>query len=160
MSNAAVDVMSQANELSCVVIPTDQHGLLLPNVCVAEIVPWRRIAPVPGSPGWCLGKTSWRGLTIAVLNYAAFATGNDATPAARCLVVMNRARNAAGPAFYAFAASSLPYMVQLSEEDLQSDKAPLGTADVMNVKLGTEQVSIPDLEFIETEVGKLMRGNA
>ena len=49
MSEAALQMsaMDELEELSCVLIPTQPVQLLLPNVCVAEIVPWRRIKPMP-----------------------------------------------------------------------------------------------------------------
>lgn len=44
--------VSQLPELSCVLIPSGSFQLLLPNVSVAEILPWRRIKPIESSPAW------------------------------------------------------------------------------------------------------------
>lgn len=158
MAQTALNMVDQGTELSCVVIPAGKRRLLLPNVCVAEIVPWRRIKEVRDTPDWCLGITGWRGITIPVLNYAAF-TGEAATATPRCLVVMNRARSREGQPFYAMAAEALPYMVQLSDEDLRGDNSNLGEADVMAVKMGAETAFIPDLEYIETQVRMLTGGS-
>ncbi len=155
MSSAAVALVNESNELSCVLIPTPGEQLLLPNVSVAEIVPWRRIKPLENGPSWCMGFSGWRGQTIAVLNYAGFAQDVDAPAAARCMVVMNRARSTTGPAFYALAAQGLPRMVQLVDEDLGGENLPLGPADVMKVTVGTEVATIPDLAYIERCVGEL-----
>jgi chemosensory pili system protein ChpC len=148
--NTAVAVADDTNELSCVVIPTPGAQLLLPNVSIAEIVPWRRIKPMVEGPAWCMGHLGWRGRNVPVIHYAGFESEKELAPdSARCLVVMNRARNPSGPAFYALAAVGLPRMVQLMEDDLQNLDAPLGVADVMQVQVGTEQATIPNLAYIE-----------
>lgn len=154
--STAVAVADDANELSCVVIPTPGQQLLLPNVCIAEIMPWRRIKPLQGAPSWCMGLVGWRGRTVPVLNYGGFNDAQAAAPtSARCLVVMNRSRNPSGPAFYAFAAVGLPRMLQLLDDDVETADAKLGVADVMRVQVGTELATIPSLEFVEGRLAEL-----
>ena len=146
----AVAVADETNEISCVMIPTLGAQLLLPNVSIAEIVPWRRIRTLADGPAWCLGFVGWRGQKVPVVDYAGFdveAARN--AKSARCLVVMNRARNPSGPAFYALAAAGLPRMLQLEGDDLQNLDAKLGVADVMQVQVGTEAATIPNLAYIE-----------
>lgn len=159
MSNAAIALHDDASDLSCVLIPTPGEQLLLPNICVAEIVPWRRLKPLADGPEWLLGYVGWRGQTIPVIHFAEF-NEQPATPAtqARCLVVMNRARNASAPAFYAVAAEGLPRMVQLSEDDLSSASDELSVAQIMKVNVGTELATIPDLAFVEQQVLSLSAG--
>lgn len=155
--NTAEVVANDPNELSCVMIPTHQAQLLLPNVCVAEIMPWRRIKTLSDAPAWCMGLVGWRGQTVPVVHFANFADPSNKAPvAARCLVVMNRARTSRGPAFYALAAVGLPRMVQLVADDLQNAEVELNVADVMQVHVGTEQATIPNLAFIEEQLADLM----
>lgn len=158
MMDAAVSHMNETNELSCVVIPTSGQYLLLPNVCVAEIMPWRRIKVLEDGPAWCLGYMGWRGLTLPVVQYAGFADDDASVQAPRCLVVMNRARTNQGVEFYALVADALPRMVQLVEEDLETQSGNLGTADAMIVSFGTEMATIPDLEYIEKQVASFING--
>ena len=144
------------NELACVLIPTPGPQLLLPNVCIAEIVPWRRIKVLEEGPAWCMGHVGWRGQNVPVVHYPSFADSDALVPkTARCLVVMNRARNAGGAAFYALAAVGLPRMVQLVEEDLHNLDAELGIADVMQVRVGTEAATIPNLGYVEDCLAEL-----
>ena len=127
--------------------------MLLPNICVAEIIPWRRIKPVGNGPVWLLGRVGWRGISIPVVQYILL-QGNvpplNAQP--RCLVVMNRSRNPSAPAFYALAATGLPRMLQLSDDDVVNETAELGEADIMRVRVGTELATIPDLAYIESKI--------
>ncbi len=158
--STAVAVADETNELSCVLIPTHGAQLLLPNVSIAEIVPWRRIKTMPEGTAWCMGFVGWRGQNVPVVHYAGFDAdihaGKETPPSsARCLVVMNRARNPSGPAFYALAAIGLPRMLQLLEDDLQNLDASLGLADVMQVQVGTEAAIIPNLAYIEDCLAQL-----
>ncbi len=157
MSTAAL-VANDANELSCVLIPTPGIQLLLPNVCIAEIVPWRRIKALKPGPDWCLGHVGWRGKNLPVVHYAGFDDADaEKKGTARCLVVMNRARHSSGPAFYALAAQGLPRMLQLVAEDINNLDQPLGSADAMQVEVGTEAAVIPNLAFIEDRLAELQK---
>ena len=155
MSTAAA-VAEEINEVASVIIPTPGTTLLLPNICVAEIVPWRRIKPLDDGPSWCMGFCGWRGRVLTVVNFTGFNKPDEVPPAtARCLVVMNRSRTSEGPAFYALASEGLPRMLQLLDDDIANAGGALGVADVMNVEVGTEQVTIPNLAFLEHEVKSL-----
>ena len=151
----------EPQELACVVIPTPGSHLLLPNVCVAEIVKLKAVKAVENSPAWLVGITGWRGQTIPVVHFAGFDASNadaDTNPKdmhARCLVIMNRSRRADAPAFYAVLATGLPRMLQLAPDDIKNHDAALGPADAMQVVVGTEHATIPDLGFVEGKLKEL-----
>lgn len=155
MTTAAA-VAQESPELSCILIPLRDRQLLLPSVCVAEIMPWRRIKTQDGLPQWCLGLLGWRGETVPVARFEALnERGGEAPAQGRCLVVMNR--TGAGPAsFYALAAEGLPRLVQLSEDDIGDDEQRPGEAEARVVRLGTETASVPDLAYVERQVAELL----
>ncbi|MEM1433705.1 MAG: chemotaxis protein CheW [Pseudomonadota bacterium] len=145
----------QEEEVQCVVIPLTQHSLLLPNVCVAEILPWRRIKPVPDAPAWLVGVLGWRGEMLPVVDFDALCS-NAATQdgQARCLIVMNRSASSRGAGFYALLANGLPRLVPVAAEDLENAGDSAVSYESLTVQLGTEQVTIPDLKQIEQAVQK------
>ena len=152
---AAVMTQEQS-ELSCVLIPLNAGNLLLPNVCVAEILLWRRIKNLKDAPDWCLGLLGWRGQSIPVVRFERLnKSTNEERKTGRCMVVMNRARSSDGLAFYALAAKGLPRMVQLTDADLSNEPRKLGPAEVAVVKLGMETATIPNLEFVESSIRQL-----
>lgn len=154
----AAVVSGEVAELSCVVIPLQDAQLLLPNVCVAEILPWRRIKALADTPPWCLGLLGWRGEMVPVVRFETLnGLAGPARKSGRCMVVMNRARNARGLPFYALAAEGLPRMVQLTADDLANEGGTLGPAESVLVKLGTETAVIPNLDVVEKAVAKLVR---
>ena len=149
-------VMNQeGSEVSCVVIPAGKRALLLPNVCVAEILPWRRIKVVADQPDWCLGLLGWRGESVPVVSFDKFNGDARAPTTGRCLVVMNRARRVDSRAFYALLAQGLPRMVQLSPDDVANQSGNLGNAESMFARVGTEDVVIPKLSVLEDAVTDL-----
>lgn len=147
----------QTTELPCVIIPLAETQLLVPAVCIAEILPWRRVKAIADTPPWCLGLLGWRGEMVPVLRFEVMNGQPDpASGSGRCMVVMNRARNARGLAFYAFATEGLPRLVQLTAEDLCSEPSEHGSVVSTVLKVGTETALLPNLEVVEQAVAKLV----
>lgn len=140
-------------DMACLLLPVGTISLLLPSVCIAEVLPWRRVRPIPETPAWMLGMFSWRGESIPVVRYEPLngATENYPTEG-RCVVVLNRCRSAGGRAFYAVATDALPRMVQLGAEDCVPEQIHLGVAESAALRLGTEQARIPNLGFFEDQL--------
>lgn len=150
-------------DINCVLLPIGPLGLLVPSVCVAEVLPWRRLRELGNSPEWLVGLLGWRGDSIPVvrfelLNGATESASNPSAAATECVVVMNRCRSAHGQPFYAIATDGLPRMVQVGEEDMHPEQTHLGIAESAAVKLGAEQVRIPNLGYIEDQLMNLRAG--
>jgi len=149
------------SDINCVVLPIGQLGLLVPSVCVAEVLPWRRIREIDNSPQWLLGVIAWRGDSIPVVRFESM---NGATEAAsqhcECVAVMNRCRTPHGQTFYAIATDGLPRMVQVGEEDIVAERTHLGVAESAAVKVGAEQLRIPNLGYIEDQLMTLRPGSS
>ena len=144
-------------EVSCVVIPLRKTSVLLPNVSVAEILPWRRIRDRQGVPGWYLGDLNWRGESVPVVRFERFHSDEPANPIGRCVIVMNRTRASSAHEFYALVADGLPRMLQVCGSDLADPEACELAAERLRVRLGAEQTVIPDLEFIEDAIERANR---
>ena len=138
-------------------IPLADTHLLLPNVSVAEILPWRRIKLLPDAPPWCLGLLGWRGESVPVIQFETLngASPNLAGSRGRCLLIMNRARRVQGRAFYCLASAGLPRIVHLTDDDLQNQAVRLGPAEVAALIVGTETAVVPNLSFIEEQLATL-----
>ncbi len=151
-------VAQELIELSCVVIPLQNSQLLMPSVCIAEILPWRRIRPVPEAPDWCLGELGWRGEAVPVIRFERLSQPQANVPTSgRCLVVMNRTQGGGAIPFYALATEGLPRLVQLAEADVVAADDRPGKAIATAVRLGTESAWIPDLAYIEGQVSAMQR---
>ena len=145
----------EMTELSCVLIPVGITHLLLPNVTVAEIVPWRRVKSWDGAPDWCLGLLGWRGETLPVVQFEVLNGETSVPSGGRCLLVMNRARARDGRPFYGLVAEGLPRLLRLTGEDVVNQNVKLRAAESASVRVGAEMAIIPNLSFIEEQLSGL-----
>jgi len=134
-----------SNELACVMIPLADTHLLLPNISIAEILPWRRIRALPDMPPWCLGMLGWRGETLPVIQFETLNGASSGVGGGR----------ASGRAFYGLAAAGLPRIVHLTSDDLHNQSVKLGPAEVAALRVGTESAVVPNLTFVEEQLASL-----
>ena len=139
-------------DVSCVVLPLGTTTLLLPNVCVAEILTWRRTTPFDGQPDWCAGLLGWRGVSLPVVSFERFNGDRDGSFQGRCLVVMNRSSRSEGRPFYALISQGMPRMIQLSGDDVSSQGGQATEAEALRARVGAEDVVIPRLSALEAAV--------
>jgi len=146
-----------ATEVSCVILPLRTLLLVVPAVCVAEVLPWRSPEPLPGAPRWCVGTLSWHGAVIPVLDHETVAGLEVATTPAtgRCLAVINRTTPDAGCPFYALVVPGIPRLVQVAQVDLSAERGAEARAELLRVRVGTELLVIPDLAMLEQCVAEL-----
>ncbi|HBZ98965.1 MAG TPA: chemotaxis protein, partial [Pseudomonas sp.] len=50
-------------------MPLADRMLLVPNVAVAELIPYRAPQAVQGMPAWFLGQVQWRDLSLPLLSF-------------------------------------------------------------------------------------------
>jgi chemosensory pili system protein ChpC len=143
-------------EMACLILPLDECDLLLPNDCVAEVMPWRRVKPAAGLPRWCPGTLVWRNHTVAVVDFSVLAGLRDQPRMnRRALVVVNRITLREGSALYAFACAGLPRVLRASESELQdAPDSESRQGALAAIQLGSDTAFIPDLRFIEDEVSR------
>ncbi len=141
--------------MSCLIIPVGETNLLLPNVTVAEILPWRKIKKWDSAPRWCLGLLGWRGETVPVVRYEKLNDAYCSAEAGRCLLIMNRTQAGSARAFYGLAVDGLPRLVRLGNDDLKNISATLKIADAAHLQVGLEQATVPRLSYLEELLGTL-----
>jgi chemosensory pili system protein ChpC len=140
-------------EVASLLIPLNDKQLLLPNVTVAEIIPYRAPTVTSDHCSWLLGQLEWRNISIPVLSYEAL-SGSEVPPieGARLAVVNGTGKNQNLP-FYAILIQGIPKLTHVKEDDVVTVEAiHSGPYDQMTVSLFDEQAMIPDLEMIEREL--------
>ena len=70
MSQAVTDQNSAAS-LTGLLLPLSDRTLLVPNVALAELIPYRAPQATPGLPAWLLGQVAWRDLRLPLLSFEA-----------------------------------------------------------------------------------------
>ena len=138
--------------------------VLLPDIAVAEIIDYQLVSNVDldEAPDWWLGQLTWRGLQVPLIslesiNHGAFFTKK---PALKIIIVnaLNALKDTT--AYWAFVALDTPKLQRIQRESLVlSDESSEGYVTLMQAELVGEDVIIPDMEKIETELATLLEVN-
>ena len=75
MSQAVATTPTASSTLTGLVVPLSDRNLLLPNVALAELMPYRAPLAIPGMPAWMLGQVAWRDLRLPLLSFEAASNG-------------------------------------------------------------------------------------
>ena len=91
----AVANQNSANSLTGLLVPLSDRTLLVPNVAVAELIPYRAPQVSAGMPAWFLGQVAWRDLRLPLLSFEAASDGQPQVGAGARVVVLNALGGAA-----------------------------------------------------------------
>lgn len=142
------------DQVDCLLIPLKDRNLLLPNVTVAEIIPFSHLLTTASSVDWILGRIDWRGTPVPVICYEMLnsQTAPAPNPNARFAVINGVGAHADMP-FYAMLIQGIPRLVHISADDIQEVEAMnQGTYDQQVVSMNGENAMIPDLDRLEQTV--------
>jgi chemosensory pili system protein ChpC len=141
------------SEVASLLIPLTDKQLLLPNVTVAEIIPYRAPTVISDHAGWLLGQLEWRNVYIPVLSYEMLGGASMPSIEGARLAVINGTGSNRNLPFYAILIQGIPKLTHVKEDDIVTVEAMhSGTYDQMAVSLFDEQAMIPNLEMIENEL--------
>lgn len=139
--------------LPCLLIPVHGSRLVLPNVTVAELIPFQTLEDVAGSPAWLLGRTEWRGTMIAVISYESFSGQKLGTNSDDLRIAVVNAPNGESDSlrFFGVLAQGIPSLVKLEAPAIkEKPNMDLKLGQKMEVTLETGYGVIPDLDTIES----------
>jgi len=149
-----IATQDEVSEVASLLIPLHEKQLVLPNVTVAEIIPYRQPKPIGDSTPWLLGQMEWRNTFIPVLSYELL-NGGGLPPidADARFAVINGCGTSRNLPFYAVLIQGIPRLLHVSEQDVVEVEAMRSAEyDQCAVSLFGEQAMIPDLDRIEHEL--------
>jgi len=150
MSQPAITQDTSASITGLLVALADRT-LLLPNVAVAELIPYRAPQPGQGTPSWFLGQVAWRDLTLPLLSFEAASDGEPETGAQARVAVLNALGGRDHVKFIALLVQGIPRSVKVDASLARSDVA-LAPLELDAVNLGDVQARIPDLVALEQKL--------
>lgn len=143
----------EISEVASLLIPLQDKQLVLPNVTVAEIIPYRAPTPISDHAGWLLGQLEWRNIHIPVLSYELLNGASIPAIEGARLAVINGTGAQRNLPFYAILIQGIPKLTHIKEDDIVIVEAMhSGPYDQMAVSLFGEQAMIPNLDMIENEL--------
>ncbi|MFC3608319.1 chemotaxis protein CheW [Stutzerimonas tarimensis] len=142
-----------ADSLTGLLLPLADRNLLLPNVVVAELIPYRAPTPFEGMPGWVLGQVAWRELRLPLLSFEAVCGGRPVLGAAPRIAVLNALGGRAQVKFIALLVQGIPRSVRL-DTDLARSTGALHPLELDAVQVGEIEARIPDLVGLEEKLAQ------
>ena len=145
-----------ANELATLLIPMRNKQLVLPNVSVAEIIPFVRPTEDEGQqarPEWFLGHFTWRNTQVPVVSFEGLnGEAIDTLNSSKRIAVLNGLVDDRLP-FCAIVAEGMPRLMRVMPNEVSNDdSAMIGPAELATVLVSGEEAVIPNVDFIQQQI--------
>ncbi|WP_397377277.1 chemotaxis protein CheW [Pseudomonas sp.] len=137
--------------LTGLLMPLSDRTLLLPNVAVAELIPYRAPQVTEGMPDWFLGQIAWRDLRLPLLSFEAASDGQAVVNSGSRVAVINALGGRPMVKFIAVLVQGIPRCIKL-EANLARAEAVLSPLELDAVQLGEAVLKIPDLIGLEQKL--------
>lgn len=144
----AVATPNSVTSLTGLLLPLADRTLLLPNVALAELIPYRAPQLGEGMPAWFLGQIAWRDLRLPLLSFEAASAGQALVGPGARVAVLNALGGRPKVKFIALLLQGIPRSIKVGA-DLARAEVPLAPLELAAVSLGEEVARIPDLAGLE-----------
>lgn len=147
----AVATQNSVTSLTGLLMPLTDRTLLLPNVAVAELIPYRAPQVSEGLPSWFLGQIAWRDLRLPLLSFEAASDGQATVSSGSRVAVINALGGRPTVKFIAVLVQGIPRSIKVGTELVRADVA-LSPLELDAVQFGDTVLKIPDLLGLEQKL--------
>ncbi|NQZ52679.1 MAG: chemotaxis protein CheW [Piscirickettsiaceae bacterium] len=142
--------------IPCMLIPLQQHYLLLPNTTIAEVIPMPRLTLDDSKTHYWVGQYNWNSQQLPVIDLESLVEGNPSKSAeANKLCILHGINSDLGITAYALPCYGAPQLIHLNEDAL---KLVSDTEDSeflhCQIHIGNKVAYIPNLDTIETTISQ------
>lgn len=151
-------------ELYSLLIPLESERLLVPRMCVAEVISFAEPELPAGRelPHWFLGHVDWNGRQLPVISFERTGAGTpEALPKKRGrtrIVVLHAITPALRSGYYGILTQGFPQLVRVNRDVLGVESEwdwPDSQPALCRVRMIHEYPLIPDVERIEQMLAEL-----
>jgi len=156
--NSMLQTQPSVTQIATLLIPVSGRQLVLPNVNIAEIIPYVAPTPVDDVPNWYLGSFVWRATRVPLVVFEAINDEPFTSPILnRRIAILNNVTGDPTLPFCGIITEGLPRLMRLLPEEIAEDtEVPAGPAEIARVLVNGERASIPDVAYIQNQVLKLI----
>lgn len=137
-------------QIPSLMVPLQGRPLLVPNVAVAEIVPFTAPVPVPGKQAWNLGNIMWRGVKIPIISVVQLRGEDEDIPMEARIAVFNGISGKIP--FYGVICHGIPRLVRVRAPDIEPVDGAYTPVDDAFVAVNGELAIIPNLDALEAMI--------
>jgi chemosensory pili system protein ChpC len=145
---------AKVNQIATLLIPVNGRVIMLPNVTVAEIIPYQQLLPEEHRPDWWLGALPWRNRFVPVVSFPLI-NGEPLTslPSNRRIAIFNNVIGDDRLEFCGIVTDDLPRLMRVMKDEIIVDQEEIaGPAETARVIVNGEKAAIPNVEFIQEMV--------
>ena len=156
--------MTAARELYSLLIPLRHERLLVPRMCVAEVIAFADTEKrtQADAPDWLLGSVEWNGRRVPVISLDGPDTGDSAPTGRRGsrsrIVIFHAIGDRLKAGYYGVLTQGFPQLVRVNRDVLTRDTQtppPQDQPMLCRVRMVHEFPLVPDLEGIEDRLADL-----
>lgn len=146
------------NDLATLLIPMHGKQLVLPNVTVAEVIPFAHPLPENNAPSWYLGTIPWRNITVPIVSFEALNEEPFVSQSRkRRIAVLNGLVDNERLPFCAVVTEGMPRLMRVMADEVSADEGgALGPCEIGRVLVSGERAVIPDVDYIQQELLKII----
>jgi chemosensory pili system protein ChpC len=155
-------VSTEHNELYSLLIPLDGERLLVPRVCVAEVIMFtapERVADDDQLPSWFLGKIEWSGRRVPVISFEGISGEEVQKRTGRTrIVVFHALGDDLKIGYFGVITQGFPQLVRVNGDVLSLETEqpwPEGQPVLCRTRMINEYPLIPDMERLESMLAKI-----
>ncbi len=146
----------QNEELYSLLVPLHKHRIIVPRVCVAEVVRYALSDEHSGDPAWLRGSMRWNDADIPVLSFEELA-GLPSSPAGgrTRVTVFNALAGLLEPGAFGILTEGFPQLVRVNRSVMEPDARQSWPEDgpvICQLRMINEYPLIPNLEKIESMI--------
>jgi chemosensory pili system protein ChpC len=146
-------VKAPIEEIYCQLIPLRQLRLIVPRVCVAEVIRYTAPEKPWPAPGWFRGFIPWTTLRIPVISFEELCGRSAGEPGGRTrIAILNAMTGKIESGYYGVLTEGFPQLVRVNREVMKLDERQAWPAEgpvVCQIRMINEYPLVPDLERVE-----------
>lgn len=144
------------NSIPCMLIPLQQHYVLLPKTAITEVIPMPKLSSVANKPNYWVGQYDWNSWLLPVLDLESLVQEKPADiELANKICILHGINPEAQIDVYAIACYGAAQLININEAAL---KLALDVEDSdflhCQIKIGSKIAYIPNLDTIEATISQ------
>ena len=142
------------SELATLLIPMHGKQLVLPNVTVAEVIPYIQPDPQDNAPNWFLGTFPWRNIVVPIVSFEALNEEPFVSQSRkRRIAVLNGVVDNQRLPFCAIVTEGMPRLMRVLTDEISTDEdAAPGPCELGRVLVSGERAAIPNVDYIQQQL--------
>jgi chemosensory pili system protein ChpC len=156
--NSSLQSTDSINELATLLVPVSGRQLVLPNVTVAEIIPYMQPQADDSKPDWFLGMFTWRNTGVPLVSFEKL-NGESHVEAGSSprIAVLNGIVDGQNLPFCGIVTTSAPRLMRIISDEISPvENTDHGPAELSKVMVSGEHAVIPNVDYIQQEILKVL----